>query len=1131
MRLDKLPGDNSAQANYNSFIDLSVNSVNVRALIDTGASISCISQSLLYKLLSTSDDLQHEKLASSAFSNVTGVGGELHKIKGTVQLKVKIKNQIFIQDFHVLDELHQNLIIGMDFLKHFKAVIDMISQTLTLHINDQQVTTKLCEPPSVSSLLRTYQNCMLPAQSETLVPVRVNKKIWNQPMSCMLAEPTINLASKFSISAARCLIAVKEGKSVLRVINPTDASISLNKGTVIGKANTIMPACVSLLTTGESDNITPNSVQLNRCSSNEIPIDLEDSDLDSREKSSLTNFLKGYRDIFATKLSELGEVTKFEHTIETGNAPPTRQRFYRTTPAIKQEIERQINDLLDNDLIEESSSPWTSPVVMVKKKQPGVYRMAIDYRKLNSVTKATSFPLPRYDDLLDTIAANKAKYFSTLDMFSGYHQLKLDPKTSHKTSFITHVGQYQWKRLPFGLVGAPVAFQAAMTKILQGLNWKIVLVYIDDLLVMSENFETHLKHLSLVFERLREANIKLNPLKCKFAAQKVLYLGHIVSKHGVEVDPTKTQLIENFPTPKTVKHVRSFLGLANYYRKFVKDYAKKAAPLNQLLKKQVAFVWSDECEAAFQDLKKGLIQPPILSYPDFSQEFILITDASSKAISYILGQNIDGKENVIAYGGRALRKSELNYTISELECLSVVEGVKSYHQYLANSHFTIYTDHSALKYLMNIKISTGRLARWALILQGYNYTVIHRPGKINSAADAISRIEYPTDIDTESNHETDDLPHIFSIDSDITAYEPKLTASKQYTEIRFQYPGEYFPITATQATTSTQHTDMTDNVGDNMVAGVTVASHFPNLADMQQAQSDCSEIGPIWAYMTNGTLPEDDQLARKISIDSNQYGLKDNILYHVYQPRTKGVATAQERQIHQLVIPRKFRALIMSQYHDCIAGGAHQGFDRTYAHLRLKYYWPGMYRDLYQYVKTCQTCQQAKHDTHQRPAPLVPLPATGVFDSWHMDILGPLPMTPEGNKYVLLVVDRFSRWCEAFPIKDQQAVTVANILYKEIFARYGSPRVIVSDRGKNFLSTLVKSLCELFKVTRHHTSSYHPQTNASVERLNGSIAQALKAYCNEKQSNWSDCLPGILMAYRSTPATRSTQFIKDLDRG
>ena len=179
---------------------------------------------------------------------------------------------------------------------------------------------------------------------------------------------------------------------------------------------------------------------------------------------------------------------------------------------------------------------------------------------------------------------------------------------------------------------------------------------------------------------------------------------------------------------------------------------------------------------------------------------------------------------------------------------------------------------------MNIKISTGRLARWALILQSYNYTVIHRPGKINSAADAISRIEYPTDIVTESNHETDDLPHIFSIDSDITAYEPKLTASKQYTEIRFQYPGEYFPITATQATTSTQHTDMTDNVGDNMVAGVTVASHFPNLADMQQAQSDCSEIGPIWAYMTNGALPEDDQLARKISIDSNQYGLKDNIL-------------------------------------------------------------------------------------------------------------------------------------------------------------------------------------------------------------------------------------------------------------
>ena len=235
-----------------------------------------------------------------------------------------------------------------------------------------------------------------------------------------------------------------------------------------------------------------------------------------------------------------------------------------------------------------------------------------------------------------------------------------------------------------------------MSKILQGLNWKIVLVYINDLLVISSDFESHLKHLGLVFDRLREANIKLKPSKCQFATQKVLYLGHIVSKHGVEADPAKTKLISDFPTPKNVKQVRSFLGLANYYRKFVKDYAKRAVPLNNLLAKNTEFQWKHECELAFQDLKEALIKPPILAFPDFDNEFVLTTDASGQAIGYILGQVQNRKEVVIAYGGRALRKAEKCYTISELECLAVIEGVKTYHQYLANSHFTIYTDHSAL---------------------------------------------------------------------------------------------------------------------------------------------------------------------------------------------------------------------------------------------------------------------------------------------------------------------------------------------------------------------------------------------------------------------------------------------------
>ena len=549
--------------------------------------------------------------------------------------------------------------------------MDVKNQLLTVMQKGRIVKTPLCGPPVVTTLLRTSQTCVLPAKSESVVQVKVNKRLCNQPSSVMLAEPTVTLASLHGISAARCLIKPNQGKSVFRLINPTDVSITLEEGTVIGKANTLPTPEVN------SGNISHHNKHQAQ-NSKDLAIDLSKADLTASEKSDLLQFLGRYRDVFATNLSELGEVTDFQHRIETGDAPPQRQRFYRTTPQIKTEIEKQVNELLDNDLIEESSSPWTSPVVMVKKKT-GEYRFAVDYRKLNSVTHHTSFPLPRIDDLLDTIAAAKAKYFTTLDMFSGFWQLKLDPETSHKSSFITHMGQYQWKRLPFGLVGAPISFQAALSKILQGLNWKIVLVYIDDLLVISSDFESHLKHLGLVFERLREANIKLKPSKCQFATQKVLYLGHIVSKHGVEVDPAKTKLISDFPTPKNVKQVRSFLGLANYYRKVVKDYAKRAVPLNNLLAKNTEFQWKHECELAFQDLKEALIKPPILAFPDIDKEFVLTTDASGQAIGYILGQVQNGKEVVIAYGGRALRKAEKCYTISELECLAVIEGVKTYH--------------------------------------------------------------------------------------------------------------------------------------------------------------------------------------------------------------------------------------------------------------------------------------------------------------------------------------------------------------------------------------------------------------------------------------------------------------------
>lgn len=298
--------------------------------------------------------------------------------------------------------------------------------------------------------------------------------------------------------------------------------------------------------------------------------------------------------------------------------------------------------------------------------------------------------------------------------------------------------------MAFGLCNAPSCFQRLMECVLRGLTWKIALIYLDDVLVYSRTFDAHLEHLRLVFDRFREAELKLKPSKCHFGQKKVKFLGHVISKDGVLPDPDKISAIKEYPVPRSVKDVRAFLGLANYYRKFVKDFAKIAGPLHDLTKKGLKFQWSDACQSAFETLKEALTQAPILAYPDFTLEFTLATDASDHGLGYVPGQVQNGCEVVIAYGGRKLLPAEKNYSVTEREALAVVAGIKHYQHYLYGTHFKVLTNHSAVRWLMSLKMPCGRLARWALLLQQYDFEIIHRVGVSNGNADALSRRSYDT---------------------------------------------------------------------------------------------------------------------------------------------------------------------------------------------------------------------------------------------------------------------------------------------------------------------------------------------------------------------------------------------------
>lgn len=433
-----------------------------------------------------------------------------------------------------------------------------------------------------------------------------------------------------------------------------------------------------------------------------------------------------------------GCTTQVAHTIDTGTAEPKKAKYFSYSPVLMKVLNDGLDELLAQDFVEPSNSPWSSSVIPLRKKDNS-WRWVIDYRELNKVTKKDAYPLPKVNDILDQL--KDAKYITSLDLKSAYHQIPLTPDSKEKTAFtIRGRGLFQWKRMPQGLHNAPATWQRFIDKVL-GIDLQpYVFVYLDDIIIISSDFQQHLILLEKVLSRLESAGLTLKFEKCKWVMSELKYLGHIVDSRGLRVDADKVNDIVNFPRPRTVKQVRRFTSMSSWYRRFIKDFATIAAPLTALTKKNARFEWSDDCEQAFLTLKNHLISAPILACPDFSREFRLLCDASTTGIACVLSQEYEDGERIIACASRTLSKTERKYSPTELECLAVLFGIEKYRPYIEGSHFVVITDHASLKWLDNIKDPTGRIGRWALKMQQYDFTIFHRKGCDNVVPDAFSRI-------------------------------------------------------------------------------------------------------------------------------------------------------------------------------------------------------------------------------------------------------------------------------------------------------------------------------------------------------------------------------------------------------
>ena len=799
------------------------------------------------------------------------------------------------------------------------------------------------------------------------------------------------------------------------------------------------------------------------------------------QQHAARKLLCDYSETFSKNDLDLGKCNILKHNIQLTDQQPFKERYRRIPPHLFEEVKQHLQEMLEVGAIRRSFSPWASAVVLVRKKDGGL-RLCIDLRKLNNRTIKDGYALPRIDDTLDCL--HGAKWFSTLDLKSGYWQVELEEEAKPLTAFtMGPLGFWECERMPFGLTNAPATFQRLMESCLGELNLSWCIIYLDDIIVFSQTPEEHLVRLQAVFDKLKAARLKLKPSKCELFKKQINYLGHVVGQEGVTTDPDKIKAVTEWPRPTTVTEVRSFLGFVSYYRRFIPNFSKVAKPLNTLLqnlegtsnqKKKFKVNWGPEQQEAFETLQRLCTEAPILAYADFKTPFILHTDASSDGLGAVLYQYQDNQRRVIAYASRSLSPSERNYPAHKLEFLALKWAITDkFHEYLYGAEFQVFTDNNPLTYVLTTAKLDATGHRWVAALSNYTFSISYKPGRNNTDADALSRIQWPEAVDISSQT-------VHAVCEGVQAPHGKIETlchGAQAVGVLSQ---------------------------DNMPSGMTSL-------EWSQAQSKDSAICQIIQAIQNKSL---DTLKIKQDMSSDlkaflrirkQFKLKQGILYRKSQ--------VNDRARLQLVLPLSHRQKAMAGCHDQIG---HLGQDRVLELLRDRFFWPGMQMDVASYINSCPRCIRRK--SQPDTAPLHNIEATQPLELIHLDYLQIEPS--KGNiENVLIVTDHFTRYAQAYPSKTQTALATAKLLWNNFIVHYGFPNKIISDQGCNFESELIANLCEVAGVQKLRTSPYHPQTNGQCERFNSTLLNMLGTLTPEQKKDWKTYVPAMVHAYNCTRNT------------
>lgn len=1000
----------------------------LEAVLDTGSGLNFISKRSLSYLPESA-----QFLLPRDFPVLVGANRSKLSLSGVVRLKVDCGGQLDDALFIVVDDLPAPLILGTQWME--AAVSSIEVQGRMLMMRDGARVTILGKKTG-SHPVKLAKRTLVPAFTTVTVPVTCTRS------GLSLMEPVKGKSKSRGVHAAAGLIDLPGSPgdiSFVEVSNFSPEDKYLQRGQTVATAGK-PPALVAL--------VDPSRKQESR-EVEDWRDEVDLSHLPCEERSALREVLEKHSKMWD---GTLGSVRGAIHRIDTGDHAPIHQAPRRAGPAQRLIEKNEVDRMLAEGVIRPSQSEWASPVVLVAKPDGGT-RFCVDYRRLNTVTRKDCYPLPKLDEQIDSLG--HAKYFSTLDANCGYWQIPLSEQDIEKTAFVSHAGFFEFLRMPFGLCNAPATFQRTMDILLSGVRFQFALIYLDDIIVYSSSFRDHLGHLDHVLKTLREANVTLRLQKCRFASQEVEYLGHLIRPGELALKENNVKSLEGIQYPRTKTQLRSFLGTANFYRRFVRNFAKRAKPLTDLTVDEVPADLPEPTEEeldSFEDIRGALLSPETLALPRSDRPFVIDTDASQHQLGAVLQQRDDeGKLRPIGFWSRVLTAAEQNYSATELEAAAIVWAVQTLRHYIEGANFHVRTDHRALTWIFGPSSSdNARLARFRLKLAALDFTVSYLPGKRNKVADGMSRLYTSSPCDGPRSLESvEEIPVLLVEDKELPVRTGPLISGTDWNAIE-----------------------------------------VTEMQEAQDADAFCKEIRELMGRNATATLlyMEDDRglLCRLAPVD----------------------------RALQVVVPEVLRERVLCLAHYPKHAG-HPGGSSLFATLRKDFFWQGMSSDCRAFVARCPSCAaQALKTARRRTSYLKLFMPNGPLEFVCLDILGPLPKTSAGNKFLLVISDRFSKLTRSVPLPNARAETVAKAFFNHWLTVYGVPLVVLTDNGSNFRAKFFQSVCRLLGIRNLYSTAYHPQTQGQVERFNRTILSKLTHHVSEN-AEWDRLVFAHTYTYNS----------------